>query len=206
MYRRLLLILVIVLPILAFMAVGGAGAACGDLPALGVDWTDCVKDGEDLSGVSLQFAKLVRTSFVGANLSGADMRLANIDEADFTNANLSNAFLNFAINANGISFAGANIQGLDLSSVVLENVDFTGSTGTPKLNGTIIATSTCPDGSASTATTPYCTWTPTAISLAGLDAAAVSEVWPAALFALLFAGTAGYLLTRRGRKAALTVQ
>jgi uncharacterized protein YjbI with pentapeptide repeats len=202
MYRRLLLIMVIVLPILAFMAVGGASAACGDLPAAFVDWSGCVKDGEDLSGETLFAANLVGTSFVGANLSGADLRFALVTGADFTDADLSNALMSLVANANNISFAGANIQGLDLSNAVLENVDFTGSTGTPKLNSTTIATSTCPDGTASTATSPYCTWTPTAISLAALEGAAVSELWPAALFALLFAGTAGYLLTRRRRELA----
>jgi hypothetical protein len=145
---------------------------------------------------------LIGTSFVGANLSGADLRFAAVTGADFTNANLSNALMSLVANADNISFAGANIQGLDLSNAVLENVDFTGSTGTPKLNSTTIATSTCPDGSASTATSPYCTWTPTAISLAALDGTAVSEVWPAALFALLFGGTAAFLLSKRRRKMA----
>jgi hypothetical protein len=206
MYRRLLLILVIVLPILAFMAVGGAGAACGDAAAPFVDWSGCVKDGESLPGANLVFARLADATFVGADLSGADIRLATINNTDFTDADLSNALLNNAVGTVNNSFAGANVQGLDLTGLVLENADFTGSTGTPKLNGTTIFASICPDGTPSTATSPYCTWTPTAISLAGLDAAAVSEIWPAALFALLFAGTAGYLLTWRGRKAVLTVQ
>jgi hypothetical protein len=240
MYRKLFFILVIVLPLFAFMAVPGAGAACGEAPGFGIDWSGCDKSGEDLSGVVLGFMNLTGTDFTGAILTDANMALATADGAIFTNATLDGANLfgvsltganftdasvrnvnmqnttvenaNFggadlasanmtgATEFNNVSFAGASIPLLNLGNTTIDGADFAGSSGSPLLGGTDINNSTCPNGSASLPASPFCNWVPTAITLSGIKAMAMTNVWPLLLTLLLLAGTAGVLLARRNGK------
>jgi hypothetical protein len=123
MYRKLLFVLVIVLPVFAFMAIPGVGAACGDPPDLGVDWSGCDKSGEDLSGEILAFANLTNTNFTGANLTGTNMAFATASGANFTDATMDGANLNTA-NVSGAIFTNATLNNADMRSTTVENADF----------------------------------------------------------------------------------
>jgi uncharacterized protein YjbI with pentapeptide repeats len=131
------------------------------------------------------------------------LRNANVENANFGGADMTSANMTAATAFNNVSFAGANIPLLNLASTNIDGADFAGSSGSPMLSGTDINNSTCPNGTASLPASPFCNWVPTAITLSGISAAVAANVWPAIIVAMLFAGTAGYLLTRRGRKAAL---
>ena len=61
-------------------------AACEDVPANEVDWTNCnFVDQTDLSGVSL----------AGANMTGVNLTLVNLEKSQLNNANMS--FGNFVL-------------------------------------------------------------------------------------------------------------
>lgn len=201
MKMKRFLLLIPLLPLLAFILVNGTQAACGDAAAPFVDWSGCDKTSDALAGSSLFAANLTGTIFTGADLEGVDMRMAAVNGADFTNAKLRNANLLQAVSFINVSFAGADIHGLNLGSTTIDSADFTGSTGIPQLNGTDINTSTCPDGTPSFTSSPYCLWTgPTFLSLIGVNAAALTNLWPLAVAGLLLAATAGLLLIRRSRE------
>ena len=85
---------------LSTILTSGAGAACTDAAAPGVNWSGCNKNGIRVPGANLS----------GANLSGATFNPTARYEADFSNANLSGA--NFTgSQISGANFAGANLSG-----------------------------------------------------------------------------------------------
>jgi len=101
-------------------------AACTDVPAPGVDWSNCafsfselqdvnVANG-NLSGIDLSYAVLFR-----ANLSGADLRGANLGDAFLIGANLTGADLT------GANLSDADLVGANLNNAVLVDTDLSRS-------------------------------------------------------------------------------
>lgn len=78
-----------------------AAVDCEALPARGVRWGQCIKDGELLVGADLRDAELVGTSLKNANLGYADLAGANLLRADLAGANLAGASLSAAIWVDG---------------------------------------------------------------------------------------------------------
>lgn len=70
-------------------------------------------DGEDMSGVNLEYAKISSASFKRCNLQGALFKESDLRWTDFDNANLENSKgLETCINLSKASFKGANLEGL----------------------------------------------------------------------------------------------
>ena len=68
--------------ILSFGTASSALAACDDPAAPYVDWTQCSKDGANLSGVDLLRANLSEAKLFGANLFDAHLFDARVIEPD----------------------------------------------------------------------------------------------------------------------------
>ena len=204
MYRKQLLILVVVLlPLLAFMAVPRAHAACGDAPGLFVDWSNCDKSGQDFSGEILAFMDLRGTNFRDSNLNSANMIFAQISGTNFRGANLKQANMSSISSLHNTKFVDAKINRLNLSYSVLTEANFKRAVGVPTLTSTIISTSICPQDVPSGPSSPFCSWViPTAVTLSAFNAAAVPDLLPWAVAGLLLAGTAVFMLALRKRKVA----
>lgn len=78
-----------------------AAVDCEALPARGVRWGQCIKDGELLVGADLRDSELVGASLKYANLSYADLSGANLLNADLTGANLTGTNFTGAIWVDG---------------------------------------------------------------------------------------------------------
>lgn len=107
-------------------AASPAAAACGDVPAPGVDWSNCslsfadladidVSSG-DLRGVDLSYAILFR-----ANMAGVDLRDANLRDAFLIATNLAGA------NLTGADLSDADLVGANLDNAILVRTDLSRS-------------------------------------------------------------------------------
>jgi len=159
---------------LFMLAVAGAGAApdCAAVPAPGVDWSGCDKSAASGIGDALKNADLSSMILVGTNFTGTDLKNAELSDTQ--------------------------IEGADFSGADVKNATFSGALGTPIVSATgDWSNTTCPNGTAAAATEPYCSWEPLAVTLVGAGGSVVTAGWPAALFGLLLAGSAGLWLLRR---------
>lgn len=133
-----------------------ASAGCGDVPAPGVDWSNCafsfsnlsninVANGDlsgidltyailfdaDLSGADLREANLGDAFLIGADLSGADLTGADLSDADLVGANLNNAVLvDTDLSRSDVDFssiAGASFVSADLALADFSDVSDAGS-------------------------------------------------------------------------------
>lgn len=201
--KQLLFLVIVLLPLLAFISVPGAHAACGDAPGLFVDWRNCDKSGQDFSGQILAFMDLRGTNFRGSNLNSTNMMFAQISGTNFREANLKQANMSSISSLHNTRFVDAKINRLNLSYSVLTEANFKRAVGVPSLNSTTIATSICPQDVPSGPTSPFCSWViPTAVTLSGFNAAAAPDLFPWAVVGLLLAGTAVIMLALRKRKVA----
>lgn len=173
------ILMVIGMLALVFASAPAANAACGDPPAASVNWNNCDKSGQDLTGATLSNGAFLSTNFTGATLTGATMAGSQFGSSG---ANPPTNFTN------------AKIDGLDLSTAFIFNVNFTGATGTPDITNAFFFGITCPDGSTNQSS---CSWLPAAVTLGETNAAASPALWPLALAGLLLLGTIGTLLARR---------
>ena len=95
-----------------------ASAACNDVPAPGVNWSNCSFSFADLADIDisngdLRSADLSYAVFFRSNLSGADLRGANLQDAFLIGTNLSGADLT------GANLADADLVGANLNNAVL---------------------------------------------------------------------------------------
>ncbi len=116
----------------------GTAASCDEMPAPGLDWSECSK----------KHLMLQASDLKGANLGGADLSLTDLSNSDVSAANLEKATLvrtwlngataekaNFSrieayrssfaeISASGASFASAELQRADFNGAQLSGADF----------------------------------------------------------------------------------
>lgn len=92
----------------------GGNFLCAQAPVPGVNWSNCRKSGEDLSGVDLRNAQIVNSYFDGSRLQGADFSGGNLDYSSFNAADLG-----------GARFDGASLKGAVLRGAKLERTSMT---------------------------------------------------------------------------------
>ncbi len=127
---------------------------------------------------------------IGVNWSGCDKTGVDLTGIDMTGANLNGAILVNAI-LDGTNFTNANLNGVDL----------TGAQGTPITTGANFNNVTCPDGTDANSTEPFCDWAPTAVTLTGIGAATINNLWPWALAGLFLLGLLLLIGARSKRQA-----
>lgn len=101
-------------------------ANCAAVPAVGVDWSMCNKQGMNLSAQDLSAARLVSTALNNTDLNrsrlqGSDLSYANLTQASLQQADLRQARLVGAI------LVQSSLQGADLSGADLSYADLTGA-------------------------------------------------------------------------------
>ena len=123
--------LAIVFAVVALAGIGyyrdfdaGAGETidCAAVPARGVVWSGCVKDGIVIGPAVLAGLQAINASLRGAGLNGADLRDARLDYADLSLARLSGADLEDAV-LRGADLAGADLTDADLAGADLRFAD-----------------------------------------------------------------------------------
>ena len=92
-------------------------ADCEAVPAPGVSWQNCRKEGlvapsAEMPGAHLSNARLVQARLAGVNLGNADMRFIDLTQADLAFAKLQQ-----------VDLTGANLRGTDLSNADLNGAD-----------------------------------------------------------------------------------
>lgn len=97
---------------------GGDGAAdCEAVPAPGVHWQNCRKEGLVAPAADMQDAHLSNARLMMARLAGVDLRRADMRFVDLTQADLAFAKLQ------GVDLTGASLRGADLSNANLSGAD-----------------------------------------------------------------------------------
>ncbi len=131
-------------------------AACGDPPAPGVDWSDCVQvamtyDGADLSNANLQGllvtgSVLTNTNFKGANLTDTRFATTDLSGSDFSGTRLTNVSFN-GIRLRGAFFRNAALTGVSANNVNATEADFHGAEIVDSINFMLtLCRTVMPDG------------------------------------------------------------
>lgn len=126
---------IIVVVVIAYVFIRPAselpGADCSALPAAGVNWSSCNKQGQnlagqDLTGAIFKAAHLNGVDFTRSQLSGADFSYANLFQAELAQSKLTNALFTGA-NLRKANLQGADLRGADLSYSELEGARLDGA-------------------------------------------------------------------------------
>ncbi|MDH5471764.1 MAG: pentapeptide repeat-containing protein [Gammaproteobacteria bacterium] len=101
-------------------------ADCTAMPQQGIDWSNCNKQGQNLSGLDLSNSHFMNTRF-----NNADFSRSRLDNSDFSYADLSQALMQQASVAEvkmiGVILRQANLQGANLTSTDLSYADLEGA-------------------------------------------------------------------------------
>ena len=86
-----------------------------------------IEDSKDnLRGLDLSYAKLMKADLRNADLSKADLSYSYLMQADLTEANLSGADLTSSVISEGI-LKGANLEDAELDEAFLNGTDLSGA-------------------------------------------------------------------------------
>ncbi|MCK5640612.1 MAG: pentapeptide repeat-containing protein, partial [Gammaproteobacteria bacterium] len=113
----LILLFVMTIPFLMPSREESVHSACGDSPAPGVNWSNCLLQGGQFANADLENAIIRNT-----DLSGANLRASNLQSVDLSYTNLSLSNLRGA-NLSGANLVGANLRGARLTDARIENTD-----------------------------------------------------------------------------------
>ncbi len=99
---------------------------CSAVPAVAVNWTNCVLLNKDLASANLENAllrnaRLNSSNMQYANLRGADMAYVDLSQANLVSADMSSALLK------GANLVNANLQGASLVNADLSFANLTGA-------------------------------------------------------------------------------